>query len=70
MEWNKIGVSIGNWAFCNIFKKFILKFNRHEPNQMFNVDSNEGLNFLTKIRLGLSQLAYHKFRHHFQEIGD
>ena len=70
MESNKIGVSIDNWAFCNIFKKIILKFNRHEPNQVFNVHSSEGLKFRTKIRLGLSQLAYHEFRHDFQEIGD
>ena len=34
---------------------------------MFNVDSSEGLKFLTRIRLGLSHLADHKFRHNFQD---
>ena len=33
---------------------------------MFNVDSTEGLKFLTRIRHGLSHLADHKFRHNFQ----
>ena len=34
---------------------------------MFHIDSSEGLKFLTRIRLGLSHLADHKFRHNFQD---
>ena len=34
---------------------------------MFNVESGEGLKFLTRIRLGFSHLADHKFRHSFQD---
>ena len=34
---------------------------------MFNIDSSEGLKFLTRIRLGLSLLADHKFRHNLQD---
>ena len=34
---------------------------------MFNVDGSEELKFLTRIRLGLSHLAYHKFRHNCQD---
>ena len=49
------------------FKRVIPKFTRPEPNQVFNVDSSEGLKFLTRIRLGLSHLADHKFRHNFQD---
>ena len=51
----------------NIFKGVILKFTRPEPNQLFNVDSNEGIKFLTRIRLRLSQLVDHKFRHNFPD---
>ena len=47
------------------FKRVILKFIRPEPNQVFNVESSEGLKSLTKVRLGLSHLADHKFRHNF-----
>ena len=32
----------------------------------FNVDSSDGLKFLTRIRIGLSHLADHKFRCNFQ----
>ena len=34
---------------------------------MFNVDSSEGLKFLTRIRLGLSHLTDHKSRYNFQD---
>ena len=65
MEWNKIDVNIRNSASCNAFKTVILKFIRPEPSQVFNVESSEGLKFLTRIRLGLSHLADHEFKHNF-----
>ena len=66
MEWNKIDVNIRN-STCNIFKRVILKLIRPEANQVFNVESSEGLKFLTRIKLGLSHLADHKFRHNLQD---
>ena len=67
MEWNKIDVNIRNSASCNVFKRVILKFIRPEPSQMFDVNSSSGgLKFLTRIRLRLSYLSDHKFRHNFQ----
>ena len=65
MEWKKIDVNIRNSALCNVFKKIILKFIRHEPNQMFNVVSSDGLKFVTRRKLRLSHLADLKFRHSF-----
>ena len=67
MEWNKIDVNIRNSTSCNVFKRVILKFIRPEPNQVFNVESYEGLKFLTRIRLGLSHLVDDKFRHNLQD---
>ena len=67
MEWNKIDVNICNSTFSNVFKRFILKFIRPEPNQVSNVESSEGLKLLIRIRFGWSHLADHKFRHNFQE---
>ena len=32
-----------NSASCNVFKRVILKFTTPEANQVFNVDSSEGL---------------------------
>ena len=51
-EWNKTDVNICNSAICNVFMKFILKLIRPKPNQVFNIDSSEGLKLLTRIRLG------------------
>ena len=48
-------------------KRIMLKFFRPEPNQVFNVGSSTGLRFSTRIRLRLSLLADHKFRHNFQD---
>ena len=67
MEWNKIDVNIRNSTSCNVFKRVILKFIRLEPNQVFNVESSEGLKFFTRIRLRSSHLADHKFRHNLQD---
>ena len=67
MEWNKIDVNIRNSAPCNVLKRVVLKFIRSETNQVFNVDGSKGLKFLTRIRLELSHLVDHKFRHHFQD---
>ena len=35
--------------------------------RVFNIDSSEGLEILTRIALGLSHLADHRFRHNFQD---
>ena len=67
MEWNKIDVNIRTSTSCIVFKRVILKFIKPESNQVFNVESTEGLKFLTRIRLGLSHLADYKFRQNFQE---
>ena len=47
MEWNKIDVNIRSLASCNFFKKVKLKFIRHEPVQVFNVNNSEGLAWFT-----------------------
>ena len=64
MKWNKIDVNICNSGF---FKRVILILIRPEPNQVFDIESTEGLKFLTRIRFGLSHLADHKFRTNFQD---
>ena len=54
-------------AYCNAFKNVILNLIRFELNHAFNVDSCEGLKFLTRLTLRLSHLTDHKFRHNFQD---
>ena len=66
-EWNNLDISIRNSSLCHIFKNLILKFIRPEPNRISSTQNFEGLKLLTRMRLGLSHLADHKFRHNFQD---
>ena len=50
-----------------MFKKELLKFIRPEPNSTYNTNDTKGLKLLTRLRLGLSHLGDHKFRHNFQD---
>ena len=50
-----------------IFKNLILKFIRLEPNRTSSTKNFEGLKLRTRMRLGLSNLADHKFRHNFKD---
>ena len=51
----------------NIFKLSLLIFDRPAENSVFYINYPYGLKLLTKLRLGLSHLRYHKFRHNFQD---
>ena len=66
-KWNNLDISIHNSSLCHISKNLILKFIRPEPNRISSTQDFEGLKLLTRMRLGLSHLADHKFRHTFQD---
>ena len=66
-EWNKLDHDIRNSDSLNIFKLSLLKFVRSVANSVFKISNPYGLKLLTRLRLGLSQLRYHKFRHNFQD---
>ena len=57
-EWNKSDS-------ISIFKKHILSFMRPLTNKVSNSHNPQGLKLLTRLRLGLSHLRYHKFMHNF-----
>ena len=50
-----------------MFKKALLKFIRTIPNSVFGVADIYGIKLLTRLRVGLSHLREHKFRHNFQD---
>ena len=61
IEWNKLDLNIRSSENLFIFKKKLLKFIRpsgksHNP---------KGIKLLTRLRLGLSHLREHKFKHGF-----
>ena len=45
----------------------MLKFTRTIPNSVFSVADIYGIKLLTRLRVGLSHLREHKFRHNFQD---
>ena len=66
IEWNKLDNNIRYWESVSAFKKQILKFFRPSLNSTFNVHNPHGIKLLTKLRVGLSHLREHKFRHNFK----
>ena len=67
LEWNKLDPSLGNSASYNVFKNSILKFIRPSPNKIFQCHNPKGIKLVTRLRLGLSHLREHKFKHSFQD---
>ena len=68
IEWNKLDLNIRNLESLNIFKEMLLKFIRPSGSSVFNCHNLRGVKLLTRLRLGLSHLREHKFKHGFQTI--
>ena len=67
MEWNKLDLNIRNFERFTRFKCNILKFIRPSENSVFLCNNPKGIQFLTRLRLGLSNLREHKFKYNFQD---
>ena len=67
IEWNKLDFNVRNSVSLEVFKKSIFKFIRPSPNSIFKIDSPEGIKLLTRLRVGISHLRDHKFKHNFQD---
>ena len=55
------------WFNKNIKSLKILKFIRPSSNSFYNCHNPIGIKYITRIRLGLSHLREHKFKHSFQD---
>ena len=64
-ESNSLDTDIRKSDSISIFKKRILSFIRPLPNKVSNSHNPQGLKLLTRLRLGPSNLCYHKFKHNF-----
>ena len=64
IEWNKLDSNICSSPY-QLFRKRILEFIKPRPNSIFNVPNSSSLTYLTRLRVGLSHLLEHKFRHNF-----
>ena len=67
IEWKKPDPGLRKAESLSLFKTNILKFIRPSPNSVYNCDNPRGLKFITRLRLGLSHLREHKFKHSFQD---
>ena len=66
IEWNRLDPNLRSATSLSVFKKNLLKFVRSLPKSVFNCHSCKGIKYLTRLRLGLSYLHEHKFKHSFQ----
>ena len=66
-EWNKLDRDIRNSDSLNVIKLSLLKFVRSVANSVLEINNPYGLKLLTRLRLVLSHLRYHKFRYNFQD---
>ena len=65
IEWNKLDLRNGK-SFLK-FRNSLLKIGRPIQNSVYNMHDPVGIKYLTRLRLGLSHLNEHKFRHNFQD---
>ena len=67
LEWNKLDINLRNVKSFQLFRNSLLKIGRPIQNSIFNVHDPVGIKYLTRLRLGLSHLNEHKFRHNFKD---
>ena len=67
IEWNKLDPGFRKAESFSLFKTNILRLIRPSPNSVYNCHNPKGLKFITRLRLGLSHLREHKFKHSFQD---
>ena len=65
--WNNLDCKIRNSESLSIFKKNLINVIRPCANSIFNIHNPYRIKLLTRLRLGLSHLCDHKFRHCFQD---
>ena len=65
IEWNKLDLNIRNSESLTSFKSKVWKFIRPSENSIFLCNNPKGIQLLTRLRLCLSHLWDHKFKHNF-----
>ena len=67
-EWNTLNPNLRSATSLNVFKMNLLKFIRPFPNSVFNYHNCKGIKYVTRLRLGLSDLREEKFKHRYSEF--
>ena len=66
-EWNKLQPELRLAPSVAIFKKKFLSIIRPPAKSVFGIHDPKGLSYLTQLRVGLSKLNFHKFKHNFRD---
>ena len=67
IEWNNPDHDLRNTESYTLFRSSILKFIRPSPNNFYDCQNIMGVKLVTRLRLALSHLREHKFKHSFQD---
>ena len=68
IQWSKLDSDLKRAESLSVFKTNILTFIRPFPNSAYSCHNSKGLKLITRLRLGLSHLKEHKFKHSFQHM--
>ena len=66
-DWSDLCQEIRIAPTIAIFKKKLLSIIRPLTKSVFGIHDPKGLSYLTQLRVGLSKLNFHKFRHNFRD---
>ena len=66
-EWNELDPEIRLAPSVAIFKKRLISMIRPPAKSVFGIHDPIGLSYLTQLRVGLSKLCFHKFKHNFKD---
>ena len=66
-EWNGLDPSLRETESISLFKSSLLKFIRPCSSPVYNIFDPVGLKVLTRLRVKLSHLKEHKYRHNFAD---
>ena len=67
-EWNNLDPHLRKFGDFSLFKSNVLKFIQPSPNSVYNCHKPRWICLITRLRLGLSHLREHKFKHGFQDM--
>ena len=67
IKWNRLDSNIRNSEILVLFRKDVLAFKRLSANSICHCHNPNSLKLITRLRLGLSHLWFHRFKRSFQD---
>ena len=69
-EWEKLNPEIRESRSVNVFKKQLLGLIRSPSKSVYGIHDPKRLSILMQLRIGLSKLNHHKFKHNFRDTSN